>query len=53
MRAELPCGPADRTRLIAVVGVVVVLLLGALVSAPAGLLASNNFTLEEQWVLGL
>jgi hypothetical protein len=52
-RAELICGAADRTKLIAAAGVVAVLLLGALVGAPAGLLASNNITPEEQWVLGL
>jgi len=53
MRAELPCGPGNRTNRIAVVGAVALLLLGALASAPLGLLASNSFSLEEQWVLGL
>ena len=52
-RADLPCRPANRTNFIAVVGFVAVLLLGALASAAAELLASNNFTIEEQWIFGL
>jgi hypothetical protein len=52
MRAELSSGPAKSIKLIAA-AVVAVLLLGALATAPASLLASNNFTLEEQWILGL
>jgi hypothetical protein len=52
MRAELPYGPAKRVKLIAAAAVAV-LLLGALATAPASLLASNSFTLEEQWILGL
>jgi hypothetical protein len=53
MRAELRFAPANRTKFIAVVGVVALLLLGALATAPAVFLASNSFTVEEQWILGL